>query len=71
MSKKTDTKVEVSQKFAVQSGSYGGWNFFETFEEAEDAAQRKTFDGGEDVLVYQAVAKAVPNSKEVKVSKLT
>lgn len=69
MSDKKTQKIEVSRKFQV--GRLYDQEFFETLAEAQDAAQRETFSQGKEVLVYQAVEKAVPNTKEVKLEKLT
>ncbi len=71
MSDKKTQKIEVSQKFVVFTGPYKSESFFETLNEAQDAAQRATFTRAEDVLVYQGIEKAVPNTKEVKLEKLT
>jgi hypothetical protein len=73
MSDKKTQKIEVSQKFLIadDAGSYGSSWTFETRDEAVEWAQKRTFKNGSDVLVYQAVEKATPNTKEVKVEKLT
>lgn len=66
-------KIEVAAKFLVclEPGDYARSHAFETRDEAVEYAQRKTFEKGSEVLVYQAVEKAVPNTKEVKVEKLS
>lgn len=69
MSKKFEGNIEVAQKFYVNHGDYDQ-RYFETLGEAEKSAQARTFTKGEPVLVYQAVAKAMPNTADVKVEKL-
>lgn len=69
MSKKVEGNIEVTQKFLVQHGDYDQ-RYFETLGEAEKSAQSRTFSKGEPVLVYQAVAKAMPNVADVKIEKL-
>lgn len=70
MSKKeAKSAVEVAEKFMVKERY--GHEQFETFAEAEEAAQKEAFRSGEATLVYQAVAKAQPNTADVKVEKLT
>jgi hypothetical protein len=69
--KKKIEKLEVSERFMAKTGRYGDLKFFETIDEAREAAQNSTFSQGTEILVYQAVEKAVPNTKEVKIEKLT
>lgn len=73
MAKKLEGKAEVEQKFALfpEADDYGRARYFTTRDEAVEAAQKATFKNGDEVLVYQAVEKAVPNTREVKLEKLT
>lgn len=71
MSDKKTQKIEVSQKFVTKTGRYQDWEYFETKDEAVEAAKRSTFSSGSEVLVYQAIEKATPNTKDVAMSSLT